>query len=86
MSGAREDEPMASRLLTFGIRYREKGLTFGIRYREKGRTVRVRASERDPRRYVVEVGTDRGRKRRREHGSLASAVRDFAASWRGRLH
>lgn len=74
MSGAREDELMASR-----------PLTFGLRYREKGRTVRVRASERDPRRYVVEVGT-RGGKRRREHSSLASAVRDFAASWRSRLH
>ncbi len=61
-------------------------LTFGIRYREKGRTVRVRASERDPRRYVVEVGTRGGRKRQREHTSLAGAVRDFAASWRSRLH
>jgi hypothetical protein len=61
-------------------------LTFGIRYREKGRTVRVRASEQDPRRYVVEVGTRRGPKRRREHSSLAGAVRDFAASWRSRLH
>ena len=61
-------------------------LTFGLRYREKGRTVRVRASARDPRRYVVEVGTRSGRQRRREHGSLAQAVRDFAASWRSRLH
>jgi hypothetical protein len=75
MSEAREDEPMASR-----------PLTFGIRYREKGRTVRVRASERNPRRYVVEVGTDRGRKRRSEHSSLAGAIRDFAVSWRARLH
>lgn len=61
-------------------------LTFGLRYRDKGRTVRVRASERDPRRYVVEVGTRGGRRRRREHGSLAGAVRDFAAAWRARLH
>jgi hypothetical protein len=75
MSVAREDEFMASR-----------PLAFGIRYREKGRTVRVRASERDPRRYVVEVGTGRGRKRRREHSSLGGALRDFAASWRARLH
>ena len=61
-------------------------LTFGIRYRDRGRTVRVRACEGDPQRYVVEVKTARGRKRRREHGSLAAAVRDFAAAWRGRLH
>jgi hypothetical protein len=61
-------------------------LTFGLRYREKGRTVRVRASDRDPRRYVVEVGKRGGRKRRSEHSSLAGALRDFAASWRSRLH
>ena len=60
MSGAREDKLMASR-----------PLAFGLRYREKGRTVRVRTSERDPRRYVVEVGTRHGPKRRREHSSLA---------------
>ncbi len=60
-------------------------LSFGIRYRDKGRTVRVRASKRDPRRYVVEVGT-RGKSQRREHGSLGGALRDFAASWRSRLH
>lgn len=61
-------------------------LTFGARFTEKGRTVRVRASGRDPRRYTVEV-SGRGRKtRRRQHASLALAIRDFADAWRSRLH
>ena len=61
-------------------------LTFGIRYSEKGRTVKLRASERDPKRYVVEVGRRGEKPRRQEHGSLDGAVRGFAAAWRSRLH
>ena len=61
-------------------------LTFGARFRHAGRTVRVRAHERDPRRYVTEVRRSGARTRRREHASLAGALRDFAASWRQRLH
>jgi hypothetical protein len=59
-------------------------LAFGIRFRDKGRTVRVRGSE--GRGYVVE--DDRGGRPtlRRDHSLLASALRDFAATWRGRLH
>jgi hypothetical protein len=61
-------------------------LSFGVRFRDKGRTVRVRAHEGSPNRYVLEVRR-RGRKtERREHASLAGALRDFAASWRQRLH
>jgi hypothetical protein len=61
-------------------------LAFGVRFRHQGRTVQVRADARDPRRYVVEHSRRRGAAERREHGSLASALRDFARLWRGRLH
>ncbi len=61
-------------------------LTFGMRYSEKGRTVRLSASKHDPSRYVVEVARRGQKPRRQEHGSLAGAVRDFAAAWRSRLN
>ena len=61
-------------------------LTFGIRFREKGRTVRLQASKQDPNRYLVEIDACGQKARRREHSSLGGAVRDFAAAWRGRLH
>ena len=61
-------------------------LTFGIRFIEKGRSVRLQASKHDPSRYVVEVTGREQKTRRREHGSLEGAVRDFAAAWRSRLH
>jgi hypothetical protein len=61
-------------------------LCFGARFRDKGRTLKVHVSARDPQRYVVEI-EQRGRPtRRREHSSLAAAAKDFARSWRGRLH
>lgn len=61
-------------------------LAFGVRFRDRGRTLAVRSAARDPKRFVVEVER-RGRKtRRKEHGSLAAALRDFAQSWRERLH
>lgn len=61
-------------------------LVFGARLRDKGRTVRVRSQQNDPRRYVVE-DSQRGRDtRRRDHASLAGALRDLASTWRGRLN
>jgi len=61
-------------------------LTFGVRYRDRGRTVRVHADERDSKRYVLEVSQHGGKAVRREHASLADALRGFASAWRERLH
>jgi len=61
-------------------------LAFGIRFRDKGRTIRVRPHEREPHRYVVEDSRDDRATRRRVHPSLSVALRDFAKSWRQRLH
>jgi hypothetical protein len=61
-------------------------LAFGLRFRDKGRTVRVRPHERKPHRYVIEDSRDGGGTRRREHPSLSGALRDFATTWRHRLH
>jgi hypothetical protein len=58
-------------------------LAFGIRFRDKGRTLRVQGSQRG---YLVEDARGGRPTRRRDHASLASALRDFAATWRGRLH
>ncbi len=57
-----------------------------LRFRDKGRTVRVHAQEKAPRRYLVEDERDGQVARRREHASLSDALRDFAGTWRGRLH
>ena len=64
----------------------KRPLTFGIRYREKGRTVQVKAQPRNRRRYVLEVQQPGQKTQRREHASLAGALRGFAAAWRERLH
>jgi len=61
-------------------------LAFGIRFRDKGRTLRVRAHGREPHRYVVEDSRDDRETRQRVHPSLSEALRDFAESWRNRLH
>jgi hypothetical protein len=61
-------------------------LAFGLRFRERGRTVRVRSDERAAGRWVVEHARPRATSERREHDSLAAALRDFAAIWRGRLN
>ncbi len=61
-------------------------LAFGLRFRDKGRTVRVETRGTQRRRFVVEERRDGGTARRREHESLPSAVRDFAKTWRSRLH
>jgi anti-sigma factor ChrR (cupin superfamily) len=61
-------------------------LTFGVRFREKGRTVQVRAHERDTKRYVLEVRRPGEKIRRHEHASLSGALRGFAVAWRSRLH
>ena len=61
-------------------------LAFGVRFHDKGRTLRVRGYEGRERGYVVEDARDGRATLRRDHGSLSSALRDFAATWRGRLH
>lgn len=61
-------------------------LAFGVRFRDKGRTVRVRQDPTTPSRYTVEVSRGGRGVRSAEHASLASALRDFAAAWRARLH
>ncbi len=61
-------------------------LAFGLRFRDKGRTVRVHTRGQERRRYVVEDRRDGDTARRREHESLAGALRDFARTWRHRLH
>ena len=61
-------------------------LGFGIRFRDNGRTVRVRQSPTTPRHYTVEVSRGGRGVRSAEHENLASALRDFAAAWRARLH
>jgi len=61
-------------------------LAFGVRFRDKGRTLRVRGTHGTERSYVVE-DTRAGRPvRLRTHASLTGALRDFAATWRSRLH
>jgi hypothetical protein len=61
-------------------------LAFGLRFRDKGRTVRVETRGKQSRRFVVEERRDGAAARRREHESLPSALRDFAKTWRHRLH
>ena len=61
-------------------------LAFGVRFRDKGRTLRVRGDEGSRRRYVVEDAREGHALRRREHSSLSAALRDFAGTWRARLH
>ena len=61
-------------------------LAFGVRFRDRGRTLRVSAREPSGRRYLLEDARPGREPRRREHGSLAAALRDFASTWRGRLH
>lgn len=68
---------MATRMLAFGVKLRD---------RRSGRTVRVLQDQRDPHRYHVEDSRRGGKTQQREHGSLAGALRDAAASWRKRLH
>ena len=58
-------------------------LAFGLRFRDKGRTLRVHSQER---RHIVEDSRSGAGTRRREHASLSGALRDFAKTWRHRLH
>ncbi len=67
---------MSTRPLTFGIRFRDK---------EKGRTLRIEGNSLGGGRYVVE-DSRRDRTNRRDHPSLSEALKDFAATWRGRLN
>ncbi len=61
-------------------------LAFGVRFRDKGRTLCVHPRDGESGRYVIEDSRAGGRTRRREHASLSGALRDFAATWRQRLH
>ena len=61
-------------------------LAFGLRFKDKGRTVRVQTRGQQRRRFVVEERRAGDRARRREHEDLGGALRDFAKSWRNRLH
>jgi hypothetical protein len=61
-------------------------LVFGLRFRDKGRTLLVRPHEGKPDRYVIEDRRGGDQTRRREHASLSDALRDFATTWRHRLH
>ncbi len=61
-------------------------LAFGLRFRDKGRTVRVHTRGTQRRRYVVEDRRDGDTGRRREPECLPDALRDFARTWRHRLH
>ena len=63
-----------------------KPLAFGVRFSDKGRTVRLRSQGQRPGRYVVEDRRSGRDARQREHASLNGALRDFAATWRQRLH
>lgn len=61
-------------------------LAFGLRFRHKGRTLRVRPHRGEPHCYVIEDSRSGGETRRRDHPSLSGALRDFATTWRHRLH
>lgn len=61
-------------------------LAFGVRFRDKGRTLRVRGYHGTERGYLVEDSRQGRPVRLRAHGTLTGALRDFAATWRARLH
>ena len=61
-------------------------LVFGLRFRSNGRTLCVRPHEGKPQCYVIEDSRGGDETRRREHSSLSGALRDFATTWRHRLH
>lgn len=68
-------------------------LTFGVRLRHGGRTLRLRQGREGAPGWVVEDvragggSAGKGRAaRRRDHPTLAGALRDLAETWRGRLH
>ena len=57
-------------------------LAFGVRLRDKDRTLRVFKEGGASRRYVVEDSRAARKSRKREHGSLAGALKDAATTWR----
>lgn len=61
-------------------------LAFGLRFHHQGRTLRIRGAHGSERGFAVEDAHPRRAVRLRHHGSLGSALRDFAAAWRSRLH
>jgi hypothetical protein len=73
ISAVREENSMACR-----------PFTFGVRLRDKDRTVKIRQDSRKQG-FVVEDSRG-GRSRKRSHASLGGAISDAASTWRGRLH
>lgn len=61
-------------------------LAFGVRFQDRGRTLRVRGYDATERGWVVEDARAGRPVRLRRHRSLAGALRDFASTWRARLH
>lgn len=61
-------------------------LAFGARFVHRDRTLRIQADPAAPGRYAVEELRRDGPPRVTGHASLASAIRQFAAAWRSRLH
>ncbi|TFG96723.1 MAG: hypothetical protein E4H11_02960 [Myxococcales bacterium] len=61
-------------------------LAFGVRFSDKGRTLRVHGTHASERGFVVEDARSGRPLRRRAHDSLGAALRDFATTWRSRLH
>ncbi len=63
----------------------KRAFAFGARFKGNGRTVKIRKDGRSRESYVVEV-TNKGRSTQRQHDDLGGALKDFASSWRARLH
>jgi hypothetical protein len=63
----------------------KRALAFGARFKGNGRTVKVRKDGRSGKSYEVEI-TKNGRRSQRQHDDLGGALKDFASSWRSRLH
>jgi len=61
-------------------------LAFGVRFHGKDRTLRVHGAHGKGRGFVIEDTRSGRPPSRRVHPSLTDALRDFAASWRARLH
>ena len=61
-------------------------LAFGVRLRQQGRSVSLHQNQQDPRRWVVEDSRPRRKPRRRDHATLAGALRELGQAWRSRLH
>ena len=64
----------------------KRALAFGARFKGNGRTVKVQKDGRSKGSYEVEVSRKGRGTERRQHEDLGGALKDFASSWRSRLH